>query len=117
MVNIQEQVQIGFRRISSEIRSLSSSVPPQPQIDQEHNYRKSIEHNYQKSIEKDNEINDFEYDEQEEDIEEINPIYEDSFSDRGIEYNDHELQEEAQKELVKRKRKEIRVIVIMLTRT
>lgn len=109
MVNIQEQVQIGFRRISSEIRSLSSSVPPQPQIDQEHNYRKSIE--------KDNEINDFEYDEQEEDIEEINPIYEDSFSDRGIEYNDHELQEEAQKELVKRKRKEIRVIVIMLTRT
>jgi len=114
MVNIQEQVKIGFNRISSELRSLSSSVPPRQRISQLK--RKSIERR-PASIEKDcssDEPDDLEADNEEE-IEEINPQYEDSSSDGEREYEDSKLQEEAQKDLVKRKRKEIRVnFVIML---
>src|SRR2546430_617004 len=113
MVNIQEQVKIGFNHISSELRSLSSSVPSQQQISQLK--RKSIERR-PASIEKDcssDEPDDLDADNEEE-IEEINSQYEDSSSDGEREYEDSKLQE-AQKDLVKRKRKEIRVnFVIML---
>jgi hypothetical protein len=112
MINIQEQVKIGFNHISSELRSLSSSVPPQQRISQLK--RKPIEHR-QASIKKDrlfDESNDLEAD-NEQDIEEINPEYEDSYSEGEEEYEDYyedsKLQEEAQKEFVKKTRKEIRV--------
>src|ERR1044072_1962199 len=113
MINIQEQVKIGFNHISSELRSLSSSVPPQQRISQPK--RKPIEHQ-QASIEKDrlfDESDNLEADNEQEDIEEINPEYEDSYSEGEEEYEDYyedsKLQEEAQKEYVKKTRKEIRV--------
>lgn len=103
MVNIQEQVKIGFNHISSELRSLSSSVSPRQRISQPK--QKSIEHRPASIDESDD---DLEADNEQEDIEEINREYEDSYSE-GEEYEDSKLQEEAQKDLVKRKRKEIRV--------
>jgi hypothetical protein len=115
MVNIQEQMQVGFRHLSSEIRSLSSSAQPQPQISNPR--RKSIEHHYHEGDESDGGDGDDDFgDEQEDDIEEIIPIYEDQFSDGGKEYEDSQLQADAQKQLVKKKRKEIRVrfFIIML---
>ena len=115
MVNIQEQVKIGFNHISSELRSLSSSVLLQQRISQLK--RKSIERR-PASIEKDcssDEPDDLEADNEQEEIEKINSQYEDSSSDGEREYEDSKLQEEAQKDLVKRKQKEISVnFVIML---
>ena len=111
MINIQEQVKIGFNHLSSEIRSLSSSIQPEQRISKPRH--KSIEHNRQKSIEIDdldelpNKINNFGTDNEQEDIEEISPMHEDSFSEE--EYENSKLQEDAQKQLVKRMRKEIRV--------
>ena len=102
MVNIQEQMQVGFRHLSSEIRSLSSSAQPQPQISNPR--RKSIEHHYHEGDESDGGDGDDDFgDEQEDDIEEIIPIYEDQFSDGGKEYEDSQLQADAQKQLVKKK--------------
>jgi hypothetical protein len=117
MVNIQESMQIGFRHLSSEIRSLSSSAQPQPQISNPR--RKSIEHHYHKggSDEGDGSDRDSNFeDERDDDIEEIIPIYEDQFPEGGTELEDSQLQEDAQKQLVKKKRKEIRVrfFIIML---
>jgi len=122
MVNIQESMQIGFRHLSSEIRSLSSSAQPQPQISNPR--RKSIEHHYHEGDEgdesdgSDGSDGDGNFgDERDDDtIEEIIPIYEDQFPDGGKEYEDSQLQADAQKQLVKKKRKEIRVrfFIIML---
>ncbi|CAG8773998.1 17412_t:CDS:2, partial [Funneliformis caledonium] len=47
-------------------------------------------------------------DTEQEEIEEISPVYEDSFLEGGREYKDSKLQEKTQKQLVKKKRKEIR---------
>ena len=108
MINIQEQVKVGFTRLSSEIRSLSSSVEPRSRISIPE--RKLIE----TSIENDDSFGLFEdnfgADSEQEKIEEINPVREDSFLGREIEYKDSVLQNKAQKQLVKKKRKEIRVI-------
>jgi hypothetical protein len=88
---------------------------PRPQISKPE--RKSIEH---KSIENDDlfdsldEINDFGADSDQEEIEKINPIYEDYSLREEIEYEDSILQEEVQQQLVKKKRKEIRVSSNML---
>ena len=106
MVNIQESMQIGFRHLSSEIRSLSSSAQPQPQIS--NSRRKSIEHHYHEgdgSDESDGSDGDGNFrDERDDDtIEEIIPIYEDQFPDGGKEYEDSQLQADAQKQLVKKK--------------
>ena len=55
MINIQEQVKLGFNHLSSEIRSLSSFVQPEQWISEtrhksiEHNRKKSIEYNRQES--------------------------------------------------------------------
>ncbi|CAG8766834.1 6111_t:CDS:1, partial [Funneliformis caledonium] len=104
MINIQEQVKIGFNHLSSKIRSLGSSKSKQ----------KSIEH-HQKSIKIDDlidlsdEIDDYEVDTEQEEIEKISPVYENSFSEGEREYKDSKLQEKTQKQLVKKKRKEIRV--------
>ncbi|CAG8597290.1 4913_t:CDS:10 [Funneliformis caledonium] len=113
MINIQEQVRIGFNHLSSEIRALSFSVEPRPQIsNQKH---KSIECNSQKSIKSDylndslDEINDIRTDIEQDYFEDIIPICEKSFLEEEIKYKDSELQEETRKNLIKRKRKEIRV--------
>ncbi|CAG8743785.1 8277_t:CDS:2, partial [Funneliformis caledonium] len=90
MINIQKQVRIGFNHLSSEIRALSSSVELRPQISNQKS--KSIECNRQKS--------DY--------FKDIIPICEKSFLEEEIKYKDSELQEETRKNLVKRKRKEIR---------
>src|SRR4051794_9128506 len=91
MVNIQEQMQIGFRHISSEIHSLSSSAQSQPQISNPR--RKSIEHYYHEGDESDRGDGDDDFeDEQEDDIEKIIPIYKDQFLDDGKEYEDSQLQ-------------------------
>ena len=70
------------------------------------------------SFEKDclsDEPNDLEADNEQEEIEKINFQYENSSSDEERKYKNSKLQEEAQKDFVKRKRKEIRVnFVIML---
>jgi len=115
MINIQEQMQIGFKHISSELRSLSSSVEPPSQRRISNPVRKSIE---QKPIENrrlDDDYSEINSDnEQDGDIEEINPVYEDCYSDEK-EYKDSKLQEEeaeAQKKLVKKKRKEIKVCFV-----
>jgi hypothetical protein len=94
MVNMQEQIKIGFNHISRELRSLSSSrsrsssaIPP----------RISEKIQYDDEDQEDQEdIDDID------DIEEINPKF-DNFSDDEI------IDEEAQKKFVKQHRKEIRV--------
>src|SRR4051794_31033675 len=100
-------MQIGFRHISSEIRFLSSSAQPQPQISNPK--RKSIEHHYHEGDESDGDNEDDEDDdfgdEQEDDIKEIIPIYEDQFLDNGKEYKNSQLQADAQKQLVKKNKK------------
>ena len=79
--------------------------------------QKSIEQQLA-SIEKDcssDEPDDLEADNEQEEIEKINFQYENSSSDEERKYKNSKLQEEAQKDFVKRKRKEIRVnFVIML---
>lgn len=116
MINIQEQVKLGFNHLSSEIRSLSSSVQPEQRISEtrhksiEHNRKKSIEYNRQESDnpnDSSDESDNFGADDEQEDIEEISHMHEDSFSEE--EYEDSKSQKEAQKQLVKRTRKEIRV--------
>ena len=87
MVNIHEQMQVGFARISSEIRSLSGSTSPQ------------ISRPQQRHIEN---IHDDNYNNQ--DIEEFIPECEEE-----LEYEDGELQAQTQKKFVKKQRKEIKV--------
>jgi len=116
MINIQEQVKLGFNHLSSEIRSLSSSVQPEQRISEtrhksiEYNRKKSIEYNRQESDnpnDSSDENDNFGADDEQEDIEEISHMHEDSFSEEECE--DSKSQKEAQKQLVKRTRKEIRV--------
>ena len=116
MINIQEQVKLGFNHFLSEIWSLSFFVQPEQRISEtrhksiEHNRKKSIEYNRQES----NNLNDsfdendnFEADDEQENIKEISHMHEDSFSEEEYEYS--KSQKEAQKQLVKRTWKEIRV--------
>jgi hypothetical protein len=111
MVNIHDQMRIGFAHISSELRSLSSSVQfrPQPQQRISNPTRRSIDNRFNENDDYDN------YNDEQEVIEEINPVYEDFYSEGKNEYEDSKLQEEAQKQLVKRKRKEIRVYFVNLS--
>jgi hypothetical protein len=111
MVNIHDQMRIGFAHISSELRSLSSSVQPRPQPQQRisNPTRRSIDNRFNENDDYDN------YNDEQEVIEEINPVYEDFYSEGKNEYEDSKLQEEAQKQLVKRKRKEIRVYFVNLS--
>lgn len=114
MVNIHDQMRIGFAHISSELRSLSSSVQPWPQLRQRisNSTRRSIDNRFNEN----DDYDDYNADnDQEEVIEEINPVYEDFYSEGKNEYEDSKLQEEAQKQLVKRKRKEIRVYFVNLS--
>lgn len=114
MVNIHDQMRIGFAHISSELRSLSSSVQPWPQLRQRisNPTRRSIDNRFNEN----DDYDDYNADnDQEEVIEEINPVYEDFYSEGKNEYEDSKLQEEAQKQLVKRKRKEIRVYFVNLS--
>lgn len=90
MVNIQDQVKIGFNRLSSEIRSLSSSVPSQRQISQPK--RKLIKYNDNSDDEAD-------------EIKEIARSEEEEVQEAQV---SREAQE-AQKNHVKKMRKEIRV--------
>src|SRR5438270_13584259 len=80
----------------------------------EHNRKKSIEYNRKKSIEYNRQESDnsnnlsdendnFEADDEQEDIEEISHMHEDSFSEEECE--DSKSQKETQKQLVKRTRK------------
>ena len=110
MVNIHDQMKIGFAHISSELRSLSSSVQPWPRIS---NPTRRIDNRFNENDDYDD-YNDADND-QEEVIEEINPVYEDFYSEGKNEHEDSKLQEEAQKQLVKRKRKEIRVYFVNLS--
>jgi hypothetical protein len=111
MVNIHDQMRIGFAHISSELRSLSSSVQPRPQPQQRisNPTRRSIDNRFNENDDYDN------YNDEQEVIEEINPVYEDFYSEGKNEYEDSKLQEETQKQLVKRKRKEIRVYFVNLS--
>jgi len=84
MVNMQEQMSLGFSRISNEIRSLSGSATPQ--ISQQK--RRQIENI---KIDDDDDYQNVESERDE---------YEHSYSDE---------QEKVQKQLVKQKRKEIKV--------
>lgn len=114
MVNIHDQMRIGFAHISSELRSLSSSVQPWPQLRQRisNPTRRSIDNRFNEN----DDYDDYNADnDQEEVIEKINPVYEDFYSEGKNEYEDSKLQEEAQKQLVKRKRKEIRVYFVNLS--
>jgi hypothetical protein len=111
MVNIHDQMRIGFAHISSELRSLSSSVQPRPQPQQRisNPTRRSIDNRFNENDDYDN------YNDEQEVIEGINPVYENFYSEGKNEYEDSKLQEEAQKQLVKRKRKEIRVYFVNLS--
>ena len=94
MVNIQDQVKIGFNRLSSEIRSLSSSVPPQRQISQPK--RKLIKYN--------NNLDSFDG-EADDEIEEIVRSEEEEVQEEHV----SQEAQEAQKKHVKKMRKELRV--------
>lgn len=111
MINIQEQVKTGFKRLSSEIRTLSSSVEPRQISNHPVEPRRQITGRDSITIDDDpidspDELDVFG---DQEEIEEISPVYDDSLSGGEIEYEDIILQEEAQKQLVKKKRKEVRV--------
>src|SRR5687768_17532287 len=104
MVNMQEQMKNGFNHISREIRSLSSSVPPQitSRIPEKNQYDDSVQcadYEYE-PFDKDQDIEDTE------DIEEINSKFEDLYSEEDP------IDEEAQKQFVKNHKKEIKVCFI-----
>jgi hypothetical protein len=106
MINMQEQMQVGFNNISREIRSLSSSVQPQDEqlIEDVHHNRprgkviKDYDDDYRDEFESADEDS----------IAEIKPEYEDSYVEQEVQFAD----EDAQKQFVNEHRKKIRVCFI-----
>lgn len=106
MIDMQGQMQVGFKNISREIRSLSSSVQPQ-----EEQLIEDVQHNHRSKVKV---IKDYRYDDDyqveseqtdEESIPEIKPDNEDSYAEQELQSAD----EETQKQFVHEHKKKIRV--------
>jgi hypothetical protein len=109
MINMQEQMQIGFKNISREIRSLSSSSVPQLEepiedIQRQSNHRSRVIKDYDDYCQ-----DEFESDD--ESVVEINrsPEYEDNYLER----EENPVEMEAQKKFHKEHKKKIRVCFIL----
>ena len=98
MIHIQEQVKYGFDHLFTQLRTLGS-----PAQSRKH---KSIEYNCQENDDDQKESDDYDDDER---IEEI--TREDSEEEEETEEKFQKEAQEAQKNLVKLKKKEIRVII------
>jgi hypothetical protein len=113
MINMQEQLQIGFKHLSGEIRSLNTSAQPQVFKPKEKSIENIQHDEYSQPKERSiqNIVRHDEYDEDkadnEQEIEEIVPECEDSYSEE-----EQSIDSEAQKQFVKERRKQIRVCFI-----
>jgi len=106
MINMQEQMQVGFTNISREIRSLSSSVQPQDE-----QLIEDVHHNNRPRGKVIKDCDDDYHDESDEDsIVEIKPEYEDSYVEQEVQFAD----EDEQKQFVNEHRKKIRVCFICI---
>src|SRR3954447_15984590 len=112
MVNIHDQMRIGFAHISSELRSLSSSVQSRPQPRQRisNSTRRSIDNQFNEN----DDYDDYNADnDQEEVIEKINSVYEDFYSEGKNEYEDSELQEERRNNSLREREKKLGFILLI----
>lgn len=100
MLNMQEQIEFGFKQISRELRSLSSSAAPS-QVDYSN---EDIQHDRRRVIE--DSYDDHQYESESDDRESIEEITREYYPKGEIEKGS--VDQEAQKQFIKEHRKEIR---------